>query len=147
MNGIKGVNLSFELNLEEIKNINTDVETEVTVYGRLPLMISEHCVIGSEMAGKKNCNLCMKTQFYLNDRKDEMFPIITDRSVCRMQILNSKILYAGEVRDELNGKVDYLRAYFFDEDTNERRKVLKAIKNGEKIISGKYTSGHFYRGV
>ena len=64
-----------------------------------------------------------------------------------MQILNSKILFAGEVKRELEGKVDYFRAYFFDESTEERRKVLKAIKNGEKIIAGKYTSGHFYRGV
>jgi len=144
---VKGVNFSFELNLNEIKNIHTDIETEVTVYGRLPLMISEHCAIGSEMSGRKECNMCKKSQFYLKDRKGELFPIITDRDVCRMQVLNSKILFASEIRNELNGKVDYFRAYFFDEDTTERRKILNAIKNGEKIISGKYTSGHFYRGV
>lgn len=147
MYGVSGVNLSFELNLNEIRSINTDIETEVIVYGRLPLMISEHCVIGSEMSGKKDCNMCQKSQFYLKDRKDEMFPIITDRATCRMQLLNSKVLYAGEVKDELDGRVDYFRAYFFDESTEERRRVLNAIKNGEKIISGKYTSGHFYRGV
>lgn len=144
---IKGVNFSFELNLEEIKAIKTNLETEITIYGRVPLMVSEHCVIGSEMCGKKDCNLCKKSQFYLKDRKNEMFPIITDRTTCRMQVLNSKILYAAEVKQELEGVADYLRVYFFDENPEERRRVLKAIKNGEKIVSGKYTSGHFYRGV
>ena len=110
-------------------------------------MVSEHCTIGSEMVGKKDCNMCEKAQFYLKDRKDEMFPIITDREVCRMQILNSKVLFASDVVKELEGKVDYFRAYFFDESTEERRRVLKAIKNGEKIGSNKYTSGHFSRGV
>lgn len=144
---VKGINLSFELNLDEIKNVKTDLETEVTVYGRLPLMVSEHCVIGSEMMGRKECNMCQKAGFSLKDRKGESFPIITDRKTCRMQILNSKILFASEIKKELESRVDYFRAYFFDEDTNERRRVLKAIRNGEKVISGKYTSGHFFRGV
>ena len=64
-----------------------------------------------------------------------------------MQILNSKVLYAGEVKKQLDGKIDYFRAYFFDENTDERKKILSAIKNSEKIDSRNYTSGHFYRGV
>ena len=147
MYNIKGINLSFELNLEEIKRVKTDAETEVTVYGRLPLMISEHCAVGANICGKNNCNMCKKSQFFLEDRVGEKFPIITDREKCRMQILNSKILFASEIKKELEGKVDYFRAYFFNEGTEERKKVLKAIKNGEKVVSGKYTSGHFYRGV
>ena len=142
---VKGVNLSYELNLEEIKNINTDLEVEVTVYGRLPLMISEHCVIGSEMAGAKNCNFCQKAQFWLEDRMGEKFPVITDRKNCRMQILNSKVLYAGEVIKELKGRCDYFRAYFFDESTEERRRILSALKKVEELRG--FTSGHFYRGV
>ena len=142
---VRGVNFSYELNLEEIKKIDTNLEVEVTVYGRLPLMISEHCVIGSEMAGNKNCNFCEKAQFWLEDRIGEKFPIITDRKSCRMQILNSKVLYAGEVIKELKGRCDYFRAYFFDEATEERRRILSALKKVEELRG--FTSGHFYRGV
>lgn len=144
---VKGINLSFELTLDEIKSIETELEKEVTVYGRLPLMVSEHCTIGSEMKGRSNCNLCIKNDYCLEDRTGEKFPLITQREVCRMQVLNSKILFASEVKNELEGKIDYFRAYFFDETTDERRRILKAIKNGDKAVSGKYTSGHFYRGV
>ncbi len=144
--GIKGVNLSFELNLEEIKQIKTDLGKEVTVYGRLPLMISEHCAIGSEMTGRTRCNLCKINRFYLKDRVGEEFPIITDKAVCRMQILNNKILYVPDAIRELNGNVDYFRVYFLDENTNERRRVLESVKNGKNIEKIKYT-GQFYKGV
>lgn len=145
--GAKGVNYSFELNLEEMKRIKTDLENEVTIYGRLPLMVSEHCPIGSEIKGHINCGLCEKNQYYLEDRTNVKFPIITDRKVCRSTILNGKILFTPEVVEELEGEVDYFRAYFYDESTDERRRILDVIKNGKKVSLNGYTSGHFYRGV
>jgi len=145
--GIKGVNLSFELNLEELKKIETGLEKEVTVYGRLPLMISEHCPIGSELAGCFHCGLCRKKDYVLKDRTGEKFPILTDPEVCRIQLLNSKILFVPEVCGYLKEDVDYFRAYFFDETKEEREKVLRQIKTGKKIDTFGYTSGHFYRGV
>lgn len=145
--GAKGINLSFELNLDEMKLVNTNLETEVTVYGRLPLMVSEHCPIGSEVKGHINCNLCQGGQYYLEDRTGERFPIITERKACRSTILNGKILFAPEVVGELKNRVDYFRAYFFDEGIEERRKILRVLKNGAKVNTNGYTSGHFYRGV
>jgi len=144
---VKGINLSFELNLEEMKKVHTDLEKEVTVYGRLPLMISEHCPIGSEAAGKLHCGLCQKKDYALKDRTGEFFPIVTNPKVCRIQLLNSKVLFAPEVCDYLKGQVDYFRAYFFDEAPKERNRILKQIKSGKKCDSYGYTSGHFYRGV
>ncbi|MBP3284140.1 MAG: U32 family peptidase [Clostridia bacterium] len=145
--GIKGVNLSFELNLEEMKKIETDLEKEVTVYGRLPLMISEHCPIGSEIAGKFHCGLCQKKDYTLKDRTGEKFPILTDPEVCRIQLLNSKILFAPEVCGYLKEEVDYFRVYFFEETKEEREKILRQVKVGKKTETFGYTSGHFYRGV
>lgn len=144
---IKGINLSFELNLEEMKKLNTDLEKEVTVYGRLPLMISEHCPIGSEVAGHLHCGLCKNNSYTLEDRTGEHFPILTNSDACRIQLLNSKILCAPEVCAYLSGQVDYFRAYFFDETTDERRRILKLLKAGKKIDNCGYTAGHFYRGV
>lgn len=145
--GIKGLNLSFELNLEEIKNVNTDLETEITVYGRLPLMVSEHCPIGAEVSGKIGCGLCKKNNYYLEDRTGVRFPIITDSKACRVNILNGKILFVPEAIGFLTGKADYFRAYFLDEGTEERRRVLDMLKQGKKQTLFGYTAGHFYRGV
>jgi len=144
--GLKGLNLSFELNLEQINNIKSNIELEVTVYGRLPLMISEHCYIGSELAGKLNCNLCQKGNYELKDRTGAIFPVITDRPNCRSIILNSKKLLLPDAKEKIEN-ADYLRLYFFDETTNERVSIIKTIKENKKISCAKYTAGHFYRGV
>lgn len=145
--GAKGVNYSFELNLEEMKRIKTNLESEITIYGRLPVMVSEHCPIGAEVKGHINCGLCEKNKFYLEDRTGVKFPIITDRKVCRMTLLNGKVLFAPEIVNELRGKVACFRAYFFNESTEERRRILDIIKNGKNVTLNGYTSGHFYRGV
>lgn len=144
--GLKGLNLSFELNLEQINAIKSDIELEVTVYGNLPLMISEHCPIGSEIAGKINCDLCQKAKYSLKDRTGAIFPIITDRQNCRSIILNSKKLILPDAIEKIES-ADYLRVYFFDETTNERINIIKTIKENKKISCVKYTAGHFYRGV
>lgn len=145
--GAKGVNYSFELNLEEIKNIKTNLESEVTIYGRLPVMVSEHCIIGSEVKGHINCGLCEKNQYYLEDRTSVKFPIVTDRKVCRMTVLNGKVLFVPEVVEKLDGKINWFRVYFFDESAEERKRILYIIKNRKKASLTGYTTGHFYRGV
>jgi putative protease len=144
--GVKCINLSFELNLEQLKEIKTDLESEVTVYGYLPLMISEHCVIGSEVAKCINCGLCEKDDYYLQDRTNRTFRILTDRQNCRNIILNAKKIFAPEVVEELNN-IEYFRAYFLDETPDERREIVKLIKAGKKTSCVGYTAGHFYRGV
>lgn len=144
--GLKGLNLSIELNLEQINRIKSNMELEVTVYGNLPLMISEHCYIGSEVAGKINCNLCQNGKYSLKDRTGAIFPIITDRENCRSIILNSRKLLLPDAMEKVEN-ADYLRLYFYDETTNERFNVIKTIKENKKISCAKYTAGHFYRGV
>lgn len=144
--GVRGVNLSFELNLEQLKQIKTDLQTEVTVYGYLPLMVSEHCVIGSEIAKCIDCGICEKGEYYLEDRTNRKFRILTDRKNCRNVILNSKKLYAVEAVSELTN-IDYFRAYFLDETAEEKREIIKAIKTNKKTSCVGYTAGHFYRGV
>jgi len=143
---VKGVNLSFELNLEQLKAIKTDLETEVTVYGYLPLMVSEHCVIGSEIAKCINCGLCEKDNYYLQDRTNRTFRILTDRQNCRNIILNAKKIFAPEVVGELEN-VEYFRAYFLDETVEEKKEIIRLIKLGKKTSCVGYTAGHFYRGV
>lgn len=144
--GVKGINLSFELNLEQLKQIRTNLETEVTVYGALPLMISEHCVIGSEIAKCTNCGLCEKDNYYLEDRTNRKFRILTDRENCRNIILNAKKLCATEVVSELKN-INYFRAYFLDESVEEKRNIIKSIKLSKKTSCAGCTAGHFYRGV
>ena len=74
-----------------------------------------------------------------------------------MKILNSNKLFSKEAILKLNGKVDYMRMYIYDEKENERKNVVSIIKtiisgNCEKfdLISNdkvKYTNGHFFKEI
>jgi len=66
--GLDGATLSCELNLNQIREMGKfpDFVEEVLVYGRIPLMISEYCPVGSIKGnfGKTPDAACLaKTRF------------------------------------------------------------------------------------
>ncbi len=86
--------LSPELTLPQIRDIKGDVRT--IVYGRIPLMLLEKCVI-REVA---DCKTCEAGRATLTDRRGTAFP------VCRTPdhrniIYNSVPTYTGDRQDQL----------------------------------------------
>ena len=147
--GVEGVTLSPELNLAQVKSLakKSPLPVECIVHGRQELMISAYCVLGSFIGGldKKNCpHVCRAKKFFLRDRKDELFPVVTDQ-FCRMHILNAKTLSMIEHRADFDGvariRVD-CRALTLD----ETEKIVHAYKFGGNEIEN-YTRGHYFRGV
>lgn len=146
--GLKRITLSPELNLNEIRRITeaTDIPVEVIVYGRLPVMLMENCVIKSAYhctSGEGNIEL--------RDRKGESFPLICEE--CRNVMLNSVPLYMADKTDDiLTIGASMLRLVFTTETGEECRRVIAAYKsalNGRmpSKVFDKITRGHFYRGV
>ncbi|KYZ77651.1 peptidase U32 [Anaerosporomusa subterranea] len=94
--GLVGMTLSPELTFTQIADLTdrVPVTLECLVHGRLPLMTSEHCIVGSRLGGRA-CGSCKATceqrQYWLRDRKGERFPVVTDQ-FGRMHILNAKEL-------------------------------------------------------
>ena len=94
--GVRGVTLSPELSLSQVKMLAkaSSLPVECIIHGRQELMISSYCVLGSFLGnlGEKTCpNVCQTGNFYLRDRLNANFPVVTDQ-FCRMHILNAKIL-------------------------------------------------------
>lgn len=160
--GLKGITMSHELTLKQIKNINIkDIEIETTVYGRIPVMTSEHCPIGAELNYKNNevCGLCKKGDYYIRDRINKDFPIVCDPIDCRCTILNADKLLVPNVIDELKtSRVNTFRLYIYDENPEDIEELIKLFN--ERIIKGKtkkedvlsnmssgFTKGHYFRGV
>lgn len=164
-----GCFISPELNLKQMKDLisKTGKRTMVPVYGRIKLMVSRHCFVGSSMGhGKEGCpTLCKNTVHYIKDRRGEVFPIITDY-YCKNHIYNSKILCTIEhMKDIINLNADYIVLDFVDEAPKDAALAVAAYKeslksgyegkyglteNMKKLLDrleGKITKGHFYRGV
>ena len=147
--GVEGVTLSTELNLAQVKALEkkSSLPVECIVHGRQELMISAYCVLGSFLGDldKKNCpHICRTKDFFLRDRKGELFPVVTDQ-FCRMHILNAKTLSMIEHRAEFDG-VARIRIDCRALTLQETEKIIRAYKFGGTEIEN-FTRGHYFRGV
>ena len=165
--------LSPELNREQMKGIvekEGDLWWEIFAQGRLNLMISEYCPYHALKVGKgskENCpRVCRNNKWELKDDKNYRFPLQMDE-FCRLHLLNS-------VDHCLIGELSFLKTWqakitlhidgrYYEPDFLEkvvrfyREGLSKLAENsgsnlGPQVIYGKdsigkYTKGHFYRGV
>ena len=73
--GFKSATASFELRHEQLRDIKKSIPCEAIVYGRLPLMIMENCIISNEHGCKaKNLAGTCRASHTLTDRRGERFP-------------------------------------------------------------------------
>ncbi len=90
--GVSRQTLSFEARLAQIRDMSGPLETDLIVYGRLPLMIFENCAIRRQHGGKCSCKNGVTV---LTDRRHESFPLLPEFG-CRNTLLNSRPLCLRE---------------------------------------------------
>lgn len=165
--GLASLTLSPELTLAQIEALAGKQLTalECLVHGHLTLMISEYCILGSFLGGSngKPCNhACQRAQYWLKDRKDELFPVVTDQ-FCRMHILNGKelsmlphvprLMRTGLSRLRIEAK--YSSVQEVARITKLYRSLLDLGENHPLLLEDKIagaeheniTRGHYFRGV
>lgn len=167
--GMDGATLSPELNMVEVEAMPKPptMQLEALVYGRLPLMISEYCPAGCIEGGltaRESCHsLCRQHDFRLRDRTGSDFPIICDPATCRSVVLNTHTLFVPDLLPRLSSAgVKMGRLLITDEDSatvaalvalyrDAAQQGSKALEHHEKITekikSGGWTRGHYFRGV
>ena len=142
--GLDSQLLSFELTLPQIRDISKAVPAELLIYGRLPLMLMENCV----MKNRTGICACQTGTVRLVDRVGEEFPIVKDPGTCRNVLLNGKKLYLLDKKDALRGMGLWaLRLQFTTENPGEIDKVLMDYQGRAFFDAGSYTRGLYSRGV
>ena len=142
--GVDSQLLSFELTLPQIRDISKAVPAELLIYGRLPLMLMENCV----MKNRTGICACQTGTVRLVDRVGEEFPIVKDPGTCRNVLLNGKKLYLLDKKDALRGMGLWaLRLQFTTENPGEIDKVLMDYQGRAVFDAGSYTRGLYSRGV
>lgn len=143
-NGCTNVTLSPELTLSQTRDIALAYPTESIIYGHLPLMITENCIIRNI----KNC-VCENDRNYLIDRLGISFPIVKDNDICRSVVLNAKPIYMADKQIDLQRNNILKRHLMFTiENISECMLICSDYfneKNETSIID--YTRAHFYKGV
>jgi len=136
--------LSFEMTLPQIRDISKPVNTELLVYGRLPLMVTENCI----MKNRNGQCVCTQGPQKLVDKTGAEFPIIKDGRSCRSVLLNGKKLSLLDRSDDLQRLGLWgLRLYFTTENQKEVDRVLTDYRNPGPFDPGACTRGLYLRGL
>ena len=138
------VTLSFEMTLPQIRDVSKAVPCEIFAYGRLPLMMTENCLIRGR-TGNCTCNL---GNTKLMDKTGAEFPIIKDGGKCRSVLLNGKKLnWLDRQSDLARLGLWAVRLYFTTENAKEVDNVLSAYRNPPAFDPGACTRGLYLRGL
>lgn len=139
---LESATISFELKLAQIRDISKSIDTELIAYGRLPLMVTENCII-KNTKGRCLCDRPMS----LSDRKGAAFPVIKEFG-CRNVVLNSqKLFLADRLRDFGSIGIWALRLMFTTENARECYSVTRRYMDEGYYEPGGFTRGLYYRGV
>ena len=127
--GLKGATLSPELSTEEMKAIKgSGLSLEAIIYGRVPVMVTEHCPIGGKEpnANESSCQLCQMGKYDLQDRTGAEFPVLGDQESCRCTILDAK-KQRRTFRGGRNGagEITGFRINCYDETVEELRRIIE----------------------
>ncbi len=135
---------SFEATLPQIRDMSKGVPTELIAYGRLPLMIVEHCLIKNRTG---ECS-CHNASTKLTDKTGMEFPIVKDGNTCRSVLLNSKKLSWLDRQDDL-AKLGLwaIRLSFTTEPPREVDRILGEYLEPSPFDPGACTRGLYLRGV
>ena len=136
--------LSVEMTLPQIRDVSKLVPCELLGYGRLPLMVTENCLI----KGRTGACSCHLGPVKLMDKTGAEFPVIRDGDSCRSVLLNGKKLYLLDRQNDLSRLgIWATRLYFTTENPREVDRILSAYREGAAFDPGACTRGLYLRGL
>ncbi len=123
--GVKAPLLSPELTLPKAR----DIGGGITVYGRIPLMITERCFIKDSFG----CDRCDNAA--LTDRRGEKFPLMREFGH-RNLIVNSAVTYMGDRQGELRRAEAVATHFIFTKETADEALRVILLYKSEKPLTG-----------
>lgn len=152
--GLEAAAVSMELRWQQLRDLRKVLPCEAVVYGRLPLMIMENCVIRNELgcrdAGRDYADrspACRCGQEnVLVDRTGAQFPLVGQWGH-RCEIENSKVLFLADKPEWRQLGLTRARLRFTTESPEECVRVLRAYQGRSDYRPDQLTRGLFYRGV
>ncbi len=140
--GLETACVSAELNFAQVRDLQKPIPLEQLIYGHLPLMITENCVL-------KNCGDCpCDGGGRLYDRKGKSFPVVRDGDACRSVILNGVPLYLADKQEEVRDSgIAVGRLLFTIETAEQCAKICRAYFTEDSDLPSEFTRLHYHKGV
>ena len=152
--GLEAAAVSMELRWQQLRDLRKVLPCEAVVYGRLPLMIMENCVIRNELGcrdagrdyGDRSPACRCGQENVLVDRTGAQFPLVGQWGH-RCEIENSKVLFLADKPEWRQLGLTRARLRFTTEPPEECARVLRAYQGRSDYRPDQLTRGLFYRGV
>ena len=142
--GLTSALCSFEMTLPQIRDLSKAVPMELMIYGRLPLMLTENCLIRN----RTGACACTGSPTKLVDRRGQEFPIVRDPGTCRSVLLNGKKLYLLDKPKALQSLGLWaVRLQFTTENPGEVSRVIADYQTAAPFDPAGCTRGLYQRGV
>ncbi len=149
---VERTTMPLELNGKELRHRDNH-NSEMMIYGYLPLMVSAGCVYKNTESGK--CNQ-KSSLLYLKDRYEVQFPVINNCNDCYNILYNAKPLFLLHLAKDMEPlQPAAVRIHFTLENRDQIASILQAYErafigheqlNAEEWVKD-YTNGHYKRGV
>ncbi len=152
--GIRTFTISPELDKESTlslcNTISLENNAELIVYGAIPLMTTNYCLLGNTNKCYPNCKTrCLENnengikKYYLKDRMGFYFRVLPDRIQTITTIYNSKILSLSPTCFNASSyRIDVL-----DETIDEINNIISTVSSGNRMEGKNYTNGNMNREI
>lgn len=131
--GAERICLSPEFSKEEMKTLLMRYPNgnpfEMILYGRLEVMVLNHCILKTNVNKDSICQVCKKGDLYsLQDRNGKIYPLLLDEEH-HTHIFHYKVKNdISEFKDYYDMGIRKFRLEFFDESPEEIKQIIKEIK-------------------
>lgn len=140
--GLLSATASFELRMAQVRDMVKSLDTELIVYGRLPAMVTDQCIIKTSN-GACSCS----GGATMSDRMGSVFPVVREFG-CRNVILNAHKLFLADKSDDiLSAGLWAARLMFTTESPRECVEITKCYMGQNDYRPNGLTRGLYYRGV
>ena len=141
--GFSRITASPELSKFDYNSISSS-KLEAIVYGKLPVMTLNYCLLGKTNHCYHNCGKkCQKSSYFLRDRVDLNFPIIIDPSCTVTTIYNSKTTsIVPSIIPANTYRIDIL-----DEKIDEIINIIDLVRNNSRLEGKNYSNNNLNRDI
>lgn len=145
--GISRFTLSPELDKGALTTLSdfSYLEKELIVYGNIPVLNMNYCLLGSTNKCYPECDSKCNTNnsYYLKDRLNMKFRVLPDNIQTVTTVYNSKITSISPADFNINSaRIDIL-----DESVYEIKNIIHTVKAGKRLEGKEYTNGNLNREI
>lgn len=145
--GISRFTISPELDKNTVQSLcdYNYLEKEMIVYGRIPLINMNYCLLGETDKCYPECKAHCENKhvYYLKDRLNINFPIMPDNIQTVTTLFNSKITSISPQDFSIN----FARVDILDEDISQINHIIQTIKSGKRLEGKEYTNGNLNKEI